>query len=572
MRPSIRKQTVSVTPLQALDQPALFRFEDPQTGANLSERERRLLVGALNFHALMAPQRTLRIHLYDGSVETTPRLTDDSTFDGLSRNNRHRIESFDIVSSVSVEEREPELTEAASARLVASPARHLHVSSDGVLDSDPYRPQRPGLIGGIARSVKSRAPLLYDDARDLSLLRFRRKLTTAIEPRDYEAEFRRGGAHEDEVIVPAGPAPEGAQKAVIIGLHWFELGGAELWGFETVRLVREAGLLPIVLTNRDSHQPWVTRPELDGALLIPFSEPTVQSQTPGVEPLLRSLLRTFDVRGVVIHHNQWLYDRVAWIAASRPGIPIIDSTHIVEYSGGGYPLSSAIASKSITTHHVISPSLARWMTDVQRIPADRVVMAPLGGLTVKPKDAVFRPRAAGEQFTVAFIGRMARQKAPEVFITMARRLKRQGYSLRFILHGGGELSSWVDDIIEAEGLTADIVRRTSDTPVAETLDEAHVLVVSSHNEGLTLTTLEAIAHGVPVISTDVGAQSDIIPASALVPRHARLAARRLAEAVAPLVDDEEAREALWRKERKAEKKLLSQQSASSWFKEEVGSW
>ncbi len=572
MRPSIRKQTVSVTPLQALDQPALFRFEDPQTGANLSERERRLLVGALNFHALMAPQRTLRIHLYDGSVETTPRLTDDSTFDGLSRNNRHRIESFDIVSSVSVEEREPELTEAASARLVASPARHLHVSSDGVLDSDPYRPQRPGLVGGIARSVKSRAPLLYDDARDLSLLRFRRKLTTAIEPRDYEAEFRRGGAHEDEVIVPAGPAPEGAQKAVIIGLHWFELGGAELWAFETVRLVREAGLLPIVLTNRDSHQPWVTRPELDGALLIPFSEPTVQSQTAGVEPLLRSLLRTFDVRGVVIHHNQWLYDRVAWIAASRPGIPIIDSTHIVEYSGGGYPLSSAIASKSITTHHVISPSLARWMTDVQRIPADRVVMAPLGGLTVKPKDAVFRSRAAGEQFTVAFIGRMARQKAPEVFITMARRLKRQGHSLRFILHGGGELSSWVDDIIEAEGLTADIVRRTSDTPVAETLDEAHLLVVSSHNEGLTLTTLEAIAHGVPVISTDVGAQSDIIPASALVPRHARLAARRLAEAVAPLVDDEEAREALWRKERKAEKKLLSQQSASSWFKEEVGSW
>lgn len=572
MRPSIRKQTVSVTPLQALDQPALFRFEDPQTGANLSERERRLLVGALNFHALMAPQRTLRIHLYDGSVETTPRLTDDSTFDGLSRNNRHRIESFDIVSSVSVEEREPELTEAVSARLVASPARHLHVSSDDVLDSDPYRPQRPGLIGGIARSVKSRAPLLYDDARDLSLLRFRRKLTTAIEPRDYEAEFRRGGAHEDEVIVPAGPTLEGAQKAVIIGLHWFELGGAELWAFETVRLVREAGLLPIVLTNRDSHQPWVTRPELDGALLIPFSEPTVQSQTAGVEPLLRSLLRTFDVRGVVIHHNQWLYDRVAWIAASRPGIPIIDSTHIVEYTGGGYPLSSAIASKSITTHHVISPSLARWMTDVQRIPADRVVMAPLGGLTVKPKDAVFRPRAAGEQFTVAFIGRMARQKAPEVFITMARRLMRQGYSLRFILHGGGELSSWVDDIIEAEGLTADIVRRTSDTPVAETLDEAHVLVVSSHNEGLTLTTLEAIAHGVPVISTDVGAQSDIIPASALVPRHARLAARRLAEAVAPLVDDEEAREALWRKERKAEKKLLSQQSASSWFKEEVGSW
>lgn len=561
-----------MTLLQALDQPALFRFSDPRTGEDLSVRERRLLVGALNFHALMAPGRTLGVHMYDGSVETTPRLTDDSTFDGLSRNNRIRIASFEVQSEVAPEERPAQAPEADSERLVASGTRHIHVSSDEVLGSNPYRPPRQGIVGGLARQVKSRAPLLYDDARDLALLRFRKKLSTAIEPRDYESEFLPGGAHEDDVIVPAADAPSGAQKAIIIGLHWFELGGAELWAFETVRLVREAGFLPIVLTNRDSHQPWVTRAELDGALLIPFSEPTVVSQTAGVEPLLRGLLRTFDVRGVVIHHNQWLYDRVAWIAASRPDIPIIDSTHIVEYTGGGYPLSSAIASKSITTHHVISPSLARWMIEVQNIPAERVVMAPLGGLTVKPKDAVFRPRAEGEPFTVAFIGRMARQKAPEVFLSMARRLKRQGHTLRFILHGDGELSSWVDDIIEAEGLTADIVRRTSATPVAATLDEAHVLVVSSHNEGLTLTTLEAVAHGVPVISTNVGAQGDIIPESALVPRYARLAARRLADAVAPLVDDEQAREELWRKERKAEKKLLSQQSASSWFKEEVGSW
>ena len=41
----------------------------------------------------------------------------------------------------------------------------------------------------------------------------------------------------------------GAQPAVIVGLHWFELGGAERWAFETVKLVREAGLLPIVITQ-----------------------------------------------------------------------------------------------------------------------------------------------------------------------------------------------------------------------------------------------------------------------------------------------------------------------------------
>lgn len=561
-----------MTLLQALDQPALFRFSDERTGTEFSLRERRLLVGALNFHALMAPERELRVHLYDGTRETPPRLTDDSTFDGMSRFNRRRLTTFDVVSTVAPESRTILPSEAASAALTASHTRHLHVSADVVLESDPYQMPRQDLIGRVARQVKARAPLFYDDLRDLSLLRFRRQLHTPVQRRHYASEFRPGELHEDDVIVPAAQTPAGAQKAVIIGLHWFQLGGAELWAFETVRLVREAGFLPIVLTNRDSHQPWITRPELDGALLIPFSEPTVESQPPGIEPLLRALLRTFDVRGVVIHHNQWLYDRIAWIAASRPGIPIIDSTHIVEYRGGGYPLSSAIAAESLTKHHVISPSLARWMTEVQGIPSEKVVMAPLGGLTVKPKDAVFRSRAEGETFTIAFIGRLARQKAPEVFVAMAGHLKRQGYSVRYILHGDGELAGWVDDIIAAADMTDDIVRRTSHTPVAETLDEAHVLVVSSHNEGLTLTTLEAIAHGVPVVSTDVGAQRDIIPAPALVPRFAHRAARRLADAVAPLIGDEKARESLWRKERKAEKKLLSQPSASSWFKEEVSSW
>lgn len=520
----------------------------------------------------MAPGRDLRVHLYDGGVENLPRLTDDSTFDGLSRDNRHRTATFDIVSDVSDESREVDQSEIESQRLVAETQRHIHVSGDDVLSADPYRPPRSDVVGRAARWLKSRAPLLYDDVRDLSLLRFRRRINRPMVRRQYQEEFLPGGAHENGVIIPAAAAPENAQRAVIVGLHWFELGGAELWAFETVRLVREAGYLPIVLTNRASHHPWITRPELDGALLIPFSEPTVKSQTPGIEQLLRALLRTFDVRGVVIHHNQWLYDRVAWIAASVPGIPIVDTTHIVEYTGGGYPLSSVIASESTTKHHVISPSLARWMTEVQKVPVDRVVMAPLVGLTTESTNAEFRPRRPEEQFTVAFIGRMARQKAPEAFIEMAKRLKDSGRSLRFLLHGDGELSSWVDDIIAAKGLTGDIIRRTSETPVSETLNESHLLVVSSHNEGLTLTTLEAISQGVPVVSTDVGAQRDIIPASALAPRSARRAARRLAEIVLVLADDERAREDLWVQERNAEKKLLSHSSASDWFKEEVGSW
>lgn len=563
--PTALKDASDVIPHSAHGLPTVFETDGPVL-EDFSERERRLLVGALNFHALMAPERTLAVHLYGSESETLPRLTDDSTFTGLSRSNRRRSHSFQVRSLVA---RELDLEANATAEsLIARPARHLHISRDAVLEFDPVRPARTDIVGRIARKVKVAAPLWYDELRDFALLPHMRRAGKAVLRQNYEDYV----AGEGNSVIPVGTHEPGAMPAVIIGMHWFELGGAELWAFETIRLVREAGFLPIVLTNRDSHQPWITRAELGGAMLIPFSEPTAKSQTLGEEQLLRALLRSFDVRGVVVHHNQWLYDRLAWVRRSRPQIPIVDSTHIVEYRGGGFPISAAVVTENVSLHHVISPTLADWFVNVQGVSKGKVVMAPLGGLTVKPKRAPFRTCTEGELFTVAFVGRMARQKGPEVFAAMVRRLAQEHRPMRFIMHGDGELASWVDEIISTMGLSPVIERRTSASPVAATLAEAHLLVVSSHNEGLTLTTLEAIAQGVPVVSTDVGAQSDVIPSDALVPRDVHRAARRLAALVAKLAEDEPAREHLWQRERKAEKKLLSNKSATEWFAEEVRTW
>ena len=57
--------------------------------------------------------------------------------------------------------------------------------------------------------------------------------------------------------IPCTPRPvgggagarRGTRPAVLFGLHWLELGGAESWAMETVAMAREAGLLPIVVTR-----------------------------------------------------------------------------------------------------------------------------------------------------------------------------------------------------------------------------------------------------------------------------------------------------------------------------------
>ena len=54
---------------------------------SLSERQRRLIVGAINYHSLTAPSRTLQYQVYMGQKWQYPRLADFSVFDGACTKN-----------------------------------------------------------------------------------------------------------------------------------------------------------------------------------------------------------------------------------------------------------------------------------------------------------------------------------------------------------------------------------------------------------------------------------------------------------------------------------------------------
>lgn len=111
-------------------------------------------------------------------------------------------------------------------------------------------------------------------------------------------------------IQPGGRVPN-APKAVIVAMHWLQAGGAERWGMETIALAKEAGFIPIVLTDCDSHQPWITDPACDDALVLPLTQPL--QERVGDPTILRALFEQFDIRGILIHHCQWMYDRAWWV-------------------------------------------------------------------------------------------------------------------------------------------------------------------------------------------------------------------------------------------------------------------
>jgi glycosyltransferase involved in cell wall biosynthesis len=171
------------------------------------------------------------------------------------------------------------------------------------------------------------------------------------------------------------------------------------------------------------------------------------------------------------------------------------------------------------------------------------------------------------------VGRLSHHKRPYLFLRYAAQLKRSAdREVRFILHGSGALEEETSRLVAKYGLTDHLELRQPPHPVDDTLSDSDLLVISSDNEGLTLTTFEATAQDVAVLSTDVGSQASLVSARALVPRQPLAFIREAVERTKAIMASEELREEIVEEQRQKIAALKELPEARKWTTELYEGW
>lgn len=545
---------------------------------NLSKRMQRLVYGAVDYNSLIQPGRTLTYKLYMGEKWQYPRLTDTSTLSG-DITEQMGLVPFMVFKATSVSRNQTDFSPhyfAGDDQILDHNVRHILLTPDDATDRDvelnhPVNSKAVKLYNTLESSVPTAFDVFRDTKRTIREHVGKKPIPMTM-ARSADNVNKAGKVQHPWVEVTPGRAPKGSPRAVVVAMHWFQAGGAERWALETVKLVRDAGFLPIVITDRDGHQPWIADPAFDDAILLPMTMPV--QERPGDSPVLRALFEQFDIAGILIHHCQWMYDNAWWVKTHFPQTRIVDSLHIVEYYfHGGFPKESVAHDEWIDLHHVISPQLERWLINDHRIAPEKVVDAPLVGLTADAKTPSFKERDKTKPFTVAYIGRMVRQKRPEAFILAAKAVNA-AYpgKVRFIMQGNGDMDAFSDMMIKRYGLEEVIERRALDAPVSQTYRDADALLISSINEGITLTSIEAISAGVPVLSANVGSQETLIPPKGLCRRMTSNFVHDAKSALSHILNNEEDRRKLWESELARLQKFSELESAEAYFKKMLKEW
>lgn len=545
---------------------------------NLSKRMQRLVYGAVDYNSLIQPGRTLTYKLYMGEKWQYPRLTDTSTLSG-DITEQMGLVPFMVFKATSVSRNQTDFSPhyfACDDQILDHNVRHILLTPDDATDRDvelnhPVNSKAVKLYNTLESSVPTAFDVFRDAKRTIREHVGKKPIPMAM-ARSADNVNKAGKVQHPWVEVTPGRAPKGSPRAVVVAMHWFQAGGAERWALETVKLVRDAGFIPIVITDRDGHQPWIADPAFDDAILLPMTMPV--QERPGDSPVLRALFEQFDIAGILIHHCQWMYDNAWWVKTHFPQTRIVDSLHIVEYYfHGGFPKESVAHDEWIDLHHVISPQLEHWLINDHQIAPEKVVDAPLVGLTADAKTPSFKERDKTKPFTVAYIGRMVRQKRPEAFILAAKAVNA-AYpgKVRFIMQGNGDMDAFSDMMIKRYGLEEVIERRALDAPVAQTYRDADALLISSINEGITLTSIEAISAGVPVLSANVGSQETLIPPKGLCRRMTSNFVHDAKSALSHILNNEEDRRKLWESELARLQKFSELESAEAYFKKMLKEW
>lgn len=319
------------------------------------------------------------------------------------------------------------------------------------------------------------------------------------------------------------------RKKVLVCLHSLDWGGAERFACEVLKFLHENNIPYLIFvekkTDISEHFSFVN---LD---LLTYAEEYQASDWQ-----LFNLIKLEKPSILYINHSFSAYKVLSKLSRD---IFILDSLHILEYQSGGYPYLSAINSKYINVHHVVSMGLSKYLVDELGVHLNKIKVAYLADKN--DKNIEYKKDRSGKLF-IGFLGRLEKQKRPELFVELARRMRKRE-KFHFIMQGSGSLEKKIRFLIEKYKLSNFTLKKSS-SDINLFHNEIDILVNCSENEGLTLIGIESLQNSTIFISTDVGQQAEITHSNCLVSVEPEAFLNQVMDLIEKLYDDEQLRSSI----------------------------
>lgn len=326
-----------------------------------------------------------------------------------------------------------------------------------------------------------------------------------------------------------------ARKTVLVTSYSGQLGGMELRMAQEVRYLQAAGHAGVLamrwFTGLDE---WMRQLAREQITLTSFSPPDFfegawrwrKLRLFAARWLAAGRMRAFRAALVHVAFCWTNYGASMLWLAWRCGLPTVISVHNafapISFTGWHDRLLRQAFSSVRGVYAVSESALAHFMAIY------RAYVPPSAKLAVIPNSVDterFRPSLAArltarkrlqlpqQALVIGMVARLAGQKRPELAISLFASLRLRFQDLYLVLAGTGPLEGQLRAQAASMGLSPWIVFTGYVDAVDELMPALDLHLLMSRNEGFGISTIEAMACGVPAVATDVPGNADVLRGS-----------------------------------------------------------
>lgn len=317
-----------------------------------------------------------------------------------------------------------------------------------------------------------------------------------------------------EIVMPK--EKENDKINILMIIPWMAVGGADKFILDIISKIDKEKYSTTIITTVPNDNCWRQK----------FEEyATIYDLTTFLDrkywlAFINYIIEKNNINVIFNSNSTFGYSALPYLKVKNPSIPIIDYVHMEEWyeRNGGFSRDSSGAKDYIDHTYVCNKNSEKILVDYFKRNPNEVSTVYIGVDEKKYDPTLYNKNEildklninCGDKKIISFICRIAEQKRPHLLLEIIKELKRRRNDFVFIVAGEGPMLKEIKSKAKTLGVYNDIIFLGNIQKTEEIYAISDLTLNCSIKEGLALTAYESLAMGVPVVSSDVGGQKELI--------------------------------------------------------------
>lgn len=308
---------------------------------------------------------------------------------------------------------------------------------------------------------------------------------------------------------------EDGTKRVLFILPWSVVGGADIFNLNLIKGLRKKGYEISVITTQKCD--YALRQGIE-QYVDEYFDLTSFLKRRDWASFIEYIIRTRKINLVFLSNSYYGYYSLPWLKCQFKDIPFVDYIHAENWTlrNGGFPKDSNAVANYLDNTYTCTAHLKEVMYKTMKRSVKNIKPVYIGtdasffDPNIKlDKDEELEKMYAGKK-VILFPSRIVHYKRPLFAINIMKKISKIRDDVRLAIVGDGAALEDVKKYIVDNNMQEYVNCFGLQQDVRPFYKIADVTLICSLREGLTLTTYESLSMGVPIVSSNVGGQSELI--------------------------------------------------------------